>query len=90
MRKIILIAFLIPLVNLSQKSTFHEPWKLEKADERIEKIRKGDVKIIFESDQDFKSNLANIKVKLKNHDFKFGVSFTQLRRFWEINLQTNI
>tara|TARA_A200000113_G_scaffold110535_1_gene99239 strand:+ start:83 stop:1438 length:1356 start_codon:yes stop_codon:yes gene_type:complete len=82
MRKIILIAFLIPIVNLAQKSSFHKPWKLENANQRIEKIRKGDVKIIFESNKDFKSNLANIEVKLKNHDFKFGVSFTQLRRFW--------
>ncbi len=75
--------FLLLLVNTySQQNSNHIPWKLEGANERIEKYRKGKVKIEFKTDKELKDRQATVNIQLTDHDFKFGVSFTQLRRFW--------
>ena len=78
-----IILLLLPFTILSQDPSKHIPWKLDGADERIEKNRKGNVllEFILKDKIDKRSN-SNIDLELKNHDFKFGVSFTQLRRFW--------
>ena len=75
--------FLLLLVNIySQQNSNHIPWKLEGANERIEKYRKGKVKLEFKTDEELKERQATVNIQLTDHDFKFGVSFTQLRRFW--------
>ena len=75
--------FLLLLVNTySQQKSNHIPWKLKGANERIEKYRKGKVNLEFKTDEELKDRQATVNIQLTDHDFKFGVSFTQLRRFW--------
>ena len=78
-----LLLFFVAFFLNAQNHSTHEKWKLEGADERIEKIRKGDIVLEFVlNDKINKRSKSSIELNLKNHDFKFGVSFTQLRRFW--------
>ena len=71
------------LFVFSQNHSDHKQWKLEGADQRISEIRKGDLNLEFITDLKIDENSnSSINLKLVNHDFKFGVSFTQLRRFW--------
>ena len=74
----------ISLFNIqSQDPSKHQKWQLNGADDRIEKNRKGNVKIEFiTTDGITKRSNASLDLELVNHDFKFGASFTQLRRFW--------
>ena len=75
--------FLFFLFNIySQQHSTHIPWKLEGAKERIEKYRKGKVNLKFNISNELIDKQADLKIRLTSHDFKFGVSFTQLRRFW--------
>ena len=79
----ILLLLLISFTINSQDHSIHKKWKLDGADERIEKNRNGDVVLEFVLDAKInKRSKSSIQLDLKNHDFKFGVSFTQLRRFW--------
>ena len=81
--KIKLFFLIISLFVFSQNHSDHKQWKLEGADQRISEIRKGDLNIEFITDLKIDENSnSSINLKLVNHDFKFGVSFTQLRRFW--------
>jgi GH35 family endo-1,4-beta-xylanase len=57
----------------------HTPWKLEGANERIEKYRKGTAKIEFYKEGKKINTNGVIDLKLINHEFKFGVSMTQSR-----------
>ena len=82
MRIFIFFILTIPFCLFSQEKETYNSWKLEGADERIEKYRKGNLVLNFYSDRSIKNKIGKLKIKLKNHDFKFGVSFTQLRRFW--------
>ena len=81
--KIKLFFLVISLFVFSQNHSDHKQWKLEGADQRISEIRKGDINLEFITDLKIDENSnTSINLKLVNHDFKFGVSFTQLRRFW--------
>ena len=74
---------IVPIILNAQDHSIHKKWKLDGAEERIEKNRKGDLvlEFVFKDKINNKSK-SSIQIDLKNHDFKFGVSFTQLRRFW--------
>ena len=82
MRNFVFFILIIPFCLYSQEKEIYTSWKLDGADERIEKYRKGNLVLNFYSDRSIKNKIGKLKIKLKNHDFKFGVSFTQLRRFW--------
>ena len=83
MKNLFVYLFLtLSLICYGQNESVHVPWKLDGAEDRIEKIRKGNVKLKFNTSKRLSKKNANIELKLINHDFKFGVSFTQLRRFW--------
>ena len=84
--KYFLNTLLLVILSLSlnaQDHSVHKKWELSGADERIQQNRKGDVVLEFILDDKInKRSKSSIELDLKNHDFKFGVSFTQLRRFW--------
>ena len=81
--KVKLFFLVMSLFIFSQNHSDHKQWKLEGADQRISEIRKGDLNLEFITDLKIDENSnSSINLKLVNHDFKFGVSFTQLRRFW--------
>lgn len=82
MRKFLFFILIVPFYLFSQDNDKHESWQLDGASDRIEKYRKGDLILNFNIDKSIKNKTGKLKLKLKNHDFKFGVSFTQLRRFW--------
>jgi GH35 family endo-1,4-beta-xylanase len=82
MRKFLFFILIVPFYLSSQDNDKHESWQLDGANNRIEKYRKGDLILNFNIDKSIKNKTGKLKLKLKNHDFKFGVSFTQLRRFW--------
>ena len=82
MRLLIIPIFLLLNTIYSQDLSNHKPWVLDGANERISEFRKGDLQLEFSGKNINASNKATIELSLKNHDFKFGVSFTQLRRFW--------
>jgi GH35 family endo-1,4-beta-xylanase len=82
MRKFLFFILIVPFYLSSQDNDKHESWQLDGASNRIEKYRKGDLILNFNIDKSIKNKTGKLKLKLKNHDFKFGVSFTQLRRFW--------
>ena len=82
MRKFLFFILIVPFYLFSQDNDKHESWQLDGASDRIEKYRKGDLILNFKIDKSIKNKTGKLKLKLKNHDFKFGVSFTQLRRFW--------
>ena len=82
MKNFIFFILITPFCLFSQQTEIYSSWKLEGADERIEKYRKGNLVLNFFTDRSIKNKTGNLKISLKNHDFKFGVSFTQLRRFW--------
>ena len=82
MRKFLFLILIVPFYLFSQDNDKHESWQLDGASDRIEKYRKGDLILNFNIDKSIKNKTGKLKLKLKNHDFKFGVSFTQLRRFW--------
>ena len=75
-----LFYLIFPLLIFAQDPSFHEPWKLEGAGERIEKYRKTNTILNFNFPTDIKKKNGKLKIKLINHDFKFGVGFTQLRK----------
>ena len=75
-----LFYLIFPLLIFSQDPSFHEPWELEGASERIEKYRKTNTILNFNFPTDIKKKNGKLKIKLINHDFKFGVGFTQLRK----------
>ena len=84
--KIFLNVFLFITASIllnAQNHSIHKKWKLDGADERIKKNRQGDLVLEFILDDKINNkSKSSIELDLKNHDFKFGVSFTQLRRFW--------
>ena len=47
----------------------HTPWKLEGANERIEKYRKGTAKIEFYKEGKKVNTRSDIDLKLINHEF---------------------
>lgn len=73
-----LLLLVFPHLN-SQYMDTHTPWKLEGANERIEKYRKGTAKIEFYKEGKKINTNGVINLKLINHEFKFGVSMTQSR-----------
>ena len=74
--RLFLIVFLICFVVKSQQYDVHIPWRLEGANERIDKYRKGKAKLLLVLN-DQKTESANLKLELANHAFNFGVSMTQ-------------
>ena len=61
------------------KRQIHNPWKLEGAHGRIEKLRKGVAKLeFFIEGNNINLTTAQAKVELVNHHFNFGVSMTQV------------
>ncbi len=78
--KFIIILFSVSIYT--QEHSKHVPWKLDGANERIENYRKGELTLEFKMKRKHAKRDAQINLKLNNHHFKFGVSFTQLRRFW--------
>ena len=84
--KIFLNVFLFITASIllnAQNHSIHKKWKLDGADERIKTNRQGDLVLEFILDDKINNkSKSSIELDLKNHDFKFGVSFTQLRRFW--------
>lgn len=56
----------------------HIPWKLDGANERIEKYRKGNITLKFRLPSgDLLSSTATINIELKKHKFRFGASVSQ-------------
>ena len=78
--------FLICFVVKSQKYDVHVPWKLNGANDRIEKYRKGKAQLFFLLENNNVES-ANLNIELSNHDFNFGVSMTQEGPFYGTKYQ---
>ena len=61
--RLFLIVFLICFVVKSQQYDVHIPWRLEGANERIDKYRKGKAKLLLVLN-DQKTESANLKLEL--------------------------
>jgi GH35 family endo-1,4-beta-xylanase len=84
MNNILSFIFLLTIANqFSQDPSVHIPWELTGAHERIDQHRKGKAVLKFILNKKINKNTkADINVNLINHEFKFGVSLTQARRFY--------
>ena len=59
-----LFYLIFPLLIFAQDPSFHEPWKLEGAGERIEKYRKTNTILNFNFPTDIKKKNGKLKIKL--------------------------
>ncbi|MFL2859317.1 MAG: endo-1,4-beta-xylanase [Pontiellaceae bacterium] len=86
---VLLVSIFIFILNVGAQN--HISWKLDGAEERIEKYRKGKVDLkVFLPDGSLLPAGSLVDIELQKHDFNFGISLTQMHAIYDEPFRDNM